>query len=287
MKVIEVRNVSYRYPDTSSYALINISLYINEGEFVVITGPSGCGKTTLCRCFNGLIPHFYGGEFVGDVFVDGLSVKNTPVNVLATKVGMVFQDPESQLFSLSVEREIAFGLENLGLDRIEMINRINEILDLMKISHLRHRAPYELSGGEQQKVALAACLAMRPKILVLDEPTSHLDPVSAYSLISLLNDLKNKLKLTVIIVEHRLEALIPISNRLIIMDNGKIIFDGDVKSVFSPLNINTIKSIGIGIPKIINLYYELLENGLILPDIPLTPLMLKEYLMEVFKNDRS
>jgi len=287
VKIIEVRNVSYRYPDASSYALSNISLDINEGEFVVITGPSGCGKTTLCRCFNGLIPHFYGGEFIGDVFVDGLSVKNTPVNVLATKVGMVFQDPESQLFSLSVEREIAFGLENLGLDRVEMIRRINEILDLMKISHLRHRAPYELSGGEQQKVALAACLAMRPKILVLDEPTSHLDPVSAYSLINLLNDLKNKLKLTVIIVEHRLEALIPISNRLIIMDNGKIIFDGDVKSVFSPLNINIIKSIGIGIPKIINLYYELLENGLILPDIPLTPLMLKEYLMEVFKNDRS
>jgi len=287
VKIIEVRNVSYRYPDTSSYALSNISLDINEGEFVVITGPSGCGKTTLCRCFNGLIPHFYGGEFIGDVFVDGLSVKNTPVNVLATKVGMVFQDPESQLFSLSVEREIAFGLENLGLDRVEMIRRINEILDLMKISHLRHRAPYELSGGEQQKVALAACLAMRPKILVLDEPTSHLDPVSAYSLINLLNDLKNKLKLTVIIVEHRLEALIPISNRLIIMDNGKIIFDGDVKSVFSPLNINIIKSIGIGIPKIIDLYYELLENGLILPDIPLTPLMFKEYLMEVFKNDRS
>lgn len=284
MGIIEVHGLSYRYPNTSNHILNNISLSINEGEFVVITGPSGCGKTTLCRCFNGLIPHFYGGEFIGEVIVDGLSVKNTPTNILSQRVGMVFQDPESQLFSLSVEREIAFGLENLGVSRDEMIHRINEILDLMGIEHLRHRAPYELSGGEQQKVALAACLVMKPKVVVLDEPTSHLDPVSAFSLINLLNDLRNKLKLTVIMVEHRLEALAPISDRFIIMDNGKIVFDGDVRKVFSFSNANIIKSIGIGIPKIISLYYELLENGLMMRDVPLTPFMLREYLMEVFKR---
>lgn len=284
MGIIEVHGLSYRYPNTSNHILNNISLSINEGEFVVITGPSGCGKTTLCRCFNGLIPHFYGGEFIGEVIVDGLSVKNTPINILSQRVGMVFQDPESQLFSLSVEREIAFGLENLGVSRDEMIHRINEILNLMGIEHLRHRAPYELSGGEQQKVALAACLVMKPKVVVLDEPTSHLDPVSAFSLINLLNDLRNKLKLTVIMVEHRLEALAPISDRFIIMDNGKIVFDGDVRKVFSFSNANIIKSIGIGIPKIISLYYELLENGLMMRDVPLTPFMLREYLMEVFKR---
>jgi len=282
--IIEVHGLSYRYPNTSNYVLNDISLNINEGEFVVITGPSGCGKTTLCRCFNGLIPHFYGGEFIGEVIVDGLSVRNTPTNILSQRVGMVFQDPESQLFSLSVEREIAFGLENLSVSRDEMIHRINEILDLMGIKHLRHRAPYELSGGEQQKVALAACLVMKPKVLVLDEPTSHLDPVSALSLINLLNDLKNKLKLTVIIVEHRLEALAPISDRFIIMDNGKIVFDGDVRKIFSFSNANIIKSIGIGIPKVISLYYELMENGLVIRDVPLTPSMLREYLMEVFKG---
>ncbi|MEM0085201.1 MAG: ABC transporter ATP-binding protein [Candidatus Methanomethylicia archaeon] len=284
MGIIEVHGLSYRYPNTSNYVLNDISLNINEGEFVVITGPSGCGKTTLCRCFNGLIPHFYGGEFIGEVIVDGLSVRNTPTNILSQRVGMVFQDPESQLFSLSVEREIAFGLENLSVSRDEMIHRINEILDLMGIKHLRHRAPYELSGGEQQKVALAACLVMKPKVLVLDEPTSHLDPVSALSLINLLNDLKNKLKLTVIIVEHRLEALAPISDRFIIMDNGKIVFDGDVRKIFSFSNANIIKSIGIGIPKVISLYYELMENGLVIRDVPLTPSMLREYLMEVFKG---
>ncbi|MCX8169031.1 MAG: energy-coupling factor ABC transporter ATP-binding protein [Candidatus Methanomethylicia archaeon] len=283
MRIIEVRNLSYRYPESSKFVLENISLTINKGEFVVITGPSGCGKTTLCRCFNGLIPHFYGGEFIGEVIVNGLPVKNTPTKILSQYVGMVFQDPESQLFSLSVEREIAFGLENLGLERDEIVSRVNEIIELMNINHLRNRAPYELSGGEQQKVALAACLAMRPKIVVLDEPTSHLDPASAISLVNLLNYLKNKLNLTIVIVEHRLDLLAPISDRFIIMNNGKVIFDGDRKSVFSLSNFNTIRSIGIGIPKIINLYYELLNHGLMLPDIPFTSKMLKEYLLEASK----
>ncbi|MCS7368184.1 MAG: energy-coupling factor ABC transporter ATP-binding protein [archaeon GBS-70-058] len=284
MAIIEVKDLSYKYPGSSKYALRDISLNIDEGEFVVITGPSGCGKTTLCRCFNGLIPHFYGGEFIGDVIVNGMSVKNTPITILSKYVGMVFQDPESQLFSLNVEREVAFGLENLGLDREEIRFRVNEVLELMGISHLRNRAPFELSGGEQQKVALAACLAMRPKILVLDEPTSHLDPVSAYSLLNLLNELKNKLKLTVVIVEHRLEALVAICDKLIIMNEGKIVFNEDPKTVFSKENINSIKGIGIGIPKVVELYHNLLNSGFALRNIPLSPKMFKEYLLEVVRK---
>jgi len=284
MAIIEVKDLSYKYPGSSKYALRDISLNIDEGEFVVITGPSGCGKTTLCRCFNGLIPHFYGGEFIGDVIVNGMSVKNTPITILSKYVGMVFQDPESQLFSLNVEREVAFGLENLGLDREEIRFRVNEVLELMGISHLRNRAPFELSGGEQQKVALAACLAMRPKILVLDEPTSHLDPVSAYSLLNLLNELKNKLKLTVVIVEHRLEALVAVCDKLIIMNEGKIVFNEDSKTVFSKENINSIKGIGIGIPKVVELYHNLLNSGFTLRNIPLSPKMFKEYLLEVVRK---
>jgi energy-coupling factor transporter ATP-binding protein EcfA2 len=284
MAIVEVKGLSYKYPGSLKYAIKDISLSIDEGEFVVITGPSGCGKTTLCRCFNGLIPHFYGGEFIGDVIVNGLSVKNTPTTILSKYVGMVFQDPESQLFSLNVEREVAFGLENLGLNREEIRSRVNEVLELMGISHLRNRAPFELSGGEQQKVALAACLAMRPKILVLDEPTSHLDPASAYSLLTLLSDLRRRLKLTVIIVEHRLEALVAVCNRLVIMNEGKIIFNGDPRTVFSNENIGSIKSIGVGIPKVVELYHHLLNSGVVLRDIPLSPKMFKEYFLEVVKK---
>ncbi|HDO20427.1 MAG TPA: ABC transporter ATP-binding protein, partial [Candidatus Bathyarchaeota archaeon] len=277
-----VKGLSYRYPGSSRTVLKNITLNIDEGEYVVITGPSGCGKTTLCRCFNGLIPHFYGGNLEGEIIVNGFPVKETSTSTLAQYVGMVFQEPESQLFLLSVEREVAFGLENLGLPREEIVKRVDEALKLVGISHLRDRAPHELSGGEQQKVALAACIAMQPKILVLDEPTANLDPISAVNILNLLQSLRNKLGVTIILVEHRLEAVASVADRFIVMNDGMIVSDGDPRDVLSSTNI---EGLGVGVPKVIQLYKDLKRRNVIFNLVPLTPKEVKACLMEVLEFD--
>ncbi|MCD6155320.1 MAG: ABC transporter ATP-binding protein [Candidatus Verstraetearchaeota archaeon] len=282
MPIIRVKGLSYRYPGSSRTVLKNITLNIDEGEYVVITGPSGCGKTTLCRCFNGLIPHFYGGNLEGEIIVNGFPVKETSTSTLAQYVGMVFQEPESQLFLLSVEREVAFGLENLGLPREEIVKRVDEALKLVGISHLRDRAPHELSGGEQQKVALAACIAMQPKILVLDEPTANLDPISAVNILNLLQSLRNKLGVTIILVEHRLEAVASVADRFIVMNDGMIVSDGDPRDVLSSTNI---EGLGVGVPKVIQLYKDLKRRNVIFNLVPLTPKEVKACLMEVLEFD--
>ncbi|MCS7384163.1 MAG: energy-coupling factor ABC transporter ATP-binding protein [archaeon GB-1867-097] len=282
MPIIKVKGLSYRYPGSSRTVLKNITLNIDEGEYVVITGPSGCGKTTLCRCFNGLIPHFYGGNLEGEIIVNGFPVKETSTSTLAQYVGMVFQEPESQLFLLSVEREVAFGLENLGLPREEIVKRVDEALKLVGISHLRDRAPHELSGGEQQKVALAACIAMQPKILVLDEPTANLDPISAVNILNLLQSLRNKLGVTIILVEHRLEAVASVADRFIVMNDGMIVSDGDPRDVLSSTNI---EGLGVGVPKVIQLYKDLKRRNVIFNLVPLTPKEVKACLMEVLEFD--
>lgn len=250
MSIVEIRNLTYKYPGSIKPALYNINLSINEGEFFLITGPSGCGKTTLCKCLNGLIPNSYGGEFSGEVIVSGLSTKNYPVHIIAQHVGLIFQDPENELFCTSVEKEIAFGLENLGLPKEEIRKRIEESLAMMKISHLRDRAPYELSGGEQQKVAIAAILAMKPKILVLDEPTANLDPMSSKSVLDLLFKLKEEMDITIILAEHKLDIIAKLADRCAILNNGSILLVGKPEEV---LYSDEAEAIGIGIPKVIRL----------------------------------
>jgi energy-coupling factor transporter ATP-binding protein EcfA2 len=250
MGIVEIRNLTFKYANSDKPSLYDINLSINKGEFFLITGPTGCGKTTLCKCLNGLIPNSYHGDFSGEVIVDGLSTKEHPVYELAQHVGLVFQDPENELFCTSVEKEIAFGPENLGLPRDEIRKRVEEAMAMVGISHLRERSPYELSGGEQQKVAIAAILAMKPKILVLDEPTSNLDSLSAYSILNLLLNLKKEYEMTIILVEHRLEMVAKMVDRCAIMNEGRIIAIGDPREV---LYSDIVESIGIGIPKIVKL----------------------------------
>ena len=192
MKIIEVKDLGFKYAGTDFYAIRGVNLEIDEGEFVVLAGKSGCGKTTLLRCLNGLIPHFYEGEFRGRVLIDGIDTRECPPHILSQKVGMVFQNPDNQLFALSVEADIAFPLENLGLPREEIRDRVEWALKLLGIEELRKRSPFELSAGQKQKVAIASVLAMKPKILLLDEPTSSLDPVSAKNLIDAIIDLNRR-----------------------------------------------------------------------------------------------
>jgi len=237
--MIIVRDFTYTYPKSQKPALQEIELRIEEGDFVLITGTSGCGKSTLCRAFNGLVPHFYGGTYKGDVIVDGKNVKDLHPYDLADSVGMVFQDPENQLVMTNVENELAFGLENLGIPRDEMVERVRTSTRFFGLEGLLHRFIPELSGGEKQKVALGSVLAMKPKYLVLDEPTSQLDNENAAMFLDHVKRLNSELGITVIMVEHRLERCLDFARRLIFMRDGRIMMDGDPGEV-----IERLRSIG-------------------------------------------
>ncbi|MGD0158790.1 MAG: ATP-binding cassette domain-containing protein [Candidatus Bathyarchaeia archaeon] len=264
MAIIETTNLTYTYPGGTRQSINDVSLSVDRGEFVLITGPSGCGKTTLCRCFNGLIPHFYQGEMKGELTVAGLNVKEHPTYELAQRVGLVFQNPENQLFALSVEKDVAFGLENLGVSREEMRKTVDWALQLTGINDLRERAPHELSGGQQQRVAIASVLAMKPQVIVLDEPTSFLDPLTARRIFEVIHDLNRNLGITVVLVEHRLDLTAKYADHIIVMDQGKILLDGDPHEI---LRSEEARLVGVGIPKATRLYQMLLKDGVKLGDV--------------------
>jgi energy-coupling factor transporter ATP-binding protein EcfA2 len=277
--VVHVDQLSFRYIDAEKPALDGVSFDIKEGEVVVLAGKSGCGKSTLLRCINGLIPHMYAGEYRGSITVDGERVDQTPMSKLAQKVGLLFQNPENQIFMFSVERDIAFGLENLSVPREEMQKRVTEAMNLLEVTPLAHRAPHELSDGQKQRVALAGVIAMRPRLVILDEPTSLLDPQTASELISLIHKLNNE-GLTFIIVEHRLELLAPIADRLIVMDKGLKVLEGTPEQVLADPRA---PDYGILVPPISKLYAELADGGLRLKNYPATPEEMAEEVNAVWR----
>jgi len=281
MNIVEIKDLSYSYSASEAQTLKNVNLTIERGSFVTLTGPSGCGKTTLCRCINGLIPHFYGGEMKGEILVSGMSVRDHEIRELAKHVGFVFQNPENQLFALSIEKDIAFGLENLALPREELRKRVEWAIEMTGIKDLRERAPYELSGGQQQRVAIACVLAMKPEVMVLDEPTSFLDPMVATRLFQLISQLNKELNLTIILVEHRLDLLCQYTDRVIVMDDGEVRLDGTPRDVFSS---EEAKLLGIGIPKVIRLYKELKKHGVDLRHPPISIEDFVQSLREVLKK---
>jgi energy-coupling factor transporter ATPase len=260
MAIIKTEGLTYTYPVATKPAVESVSITVEKGEFVVLTGPSGCGKTTLCRCFNGLIPHFYRGDLQGQLQVAGLNVKETPIHELALHVGLVFQNPENQLFALSVEKDVAFGLENLGIPRNEMQKRVDYALETSGISHLRLKAPHELSGGQQQRVAIAGIIAMQPEVMVLDEPTSFLDPLGAEKIFKVIRALNQEHHMTVILVEHRLDLAARYADHVIVMDGGQVILDGEPKDV---LGSEKARLVGVGIPKVTQFYQQLADAGLL------------------------
>ncbi len=209
--------VSFTYPDAPAPALVDISLEIAPGEFVLVIGPSGSGKSTFLRCINGLVPHFSGGRFAGQVIADGLDTRHHTPSDLAARAGFVFQEPEAQFVAERVEDELAFGMENLGVPPLTMRKRIEETLDVLGIAALRDRTLASLSGGEQQRVAIASALALQPPILLLDEPTSQLDPLAAEEVLAALDRLNDDLGLTIVLSEHRLERVIQHADRVIVM----------------------------------------------------------------------
>jgi len=280
MPAISARNLTFTYAGANAPSMQNVSLSIEKGEFVILTGPSGCGKTTFCRCLNGLIPNFYSGEFQGDLIVDEVNVSDKSTAELSKHIGFVFQNPENQLFSLSVERDVAFGLENLGVPKEEAVARVRWAMKSTGIENLRNKAPYELSGGQQQRAAIAGVLAMKPNIIVLDEPTSFLDPKSAEDIVGVIAQLNREYRLTTILVEHRLDIVSRYANRVIVMDGGKVVLDGSPSEVYG----DKARLIGIGLPKITTLFHMLRREGFPLVTNPITVEQASAELRKVFQQ---
>jgi energy-coupling factor transport system ATP-binding protein len=218
--MIQFHELTYQYPGATRPILQGISFTIQQNELVLVTGASGSGKSTLLRCVNGLVPHFSGGVLSGSVLVNGLNPVSLGPQQMSLQVGCVFQDPESQFVMDQVEDEIAFSLENAAIPRSEMQRRITEVMESLKLTGHRHRRLDSLSGGERQRVAIAAALVNQPKVLLLDEPTSQLDPEAAEGLLEILITLKTRLKLTILLVEHRLERILPFTDKLAYLDAG-------------------------------------------------------------------
>ena len=233
--MITIEDLTYNYPNTARPALRDVNLAVRPGEFVLLTGPSGAGKSTLLRTLNGLVPHFSGGRIAGRVRVAGRDPLRDGPRLMSQLVGMVFQNPEAQSVLDRVEAEIAFGLENAAVPSPEMRLRVAEVLDLLALTPLRQRSIASLSGGERQRVAIATALALRPQILVLDEPTSQLDPKSAEDLLHTLVRLNEDLGLTILLAEHRLERIVRYAERLVYLTDGAVALDGPVADYLAAL----------------------------------------------------
>ena len=233
--MIRAECLRFAYPGVGRPVLDGVDVTIAPGELVLVVGASGSGKSTLLRCLNGLIPHFHGGEFAGSVLVGGRDTRRHQPRDLADTVGLVLQDPESQVVAETVEDEIAFGMENLGLPLLSIRKRLEEALDQLHLAGLRRRRLDSLSGGELQRVAIASVLAMQPRLLLLDEPTSQLDPQSAEELLTTVERLNDDLGLTVVIAEHRLERVVQYSDRVLYLPGDGSLRSLDVREAMATL----------------------------------------------------
>ncbi|MCL4440608.1 MAG: energy-coupling factor transporter ATPase [Firmicutes bacterium] len=231
MSLFKIENLIYYYPDSERPALNGVNLGIEEGEFLLVAGASGSGKSSLARVLAGLLPDFYGGRFGGHVYFKGREMRSIDRRKLARNVGMVFQDPEKQLVMTGVEAEIAFGLENLGLSQAEMFRRVAEVISFLDLTTLSQEFTANLSGGQKQKLTLAAVLAMQPQVLILDEPTSQLDPVAAEDFFNLVKRLNEEMGFTIVLIEQRLERCFHLADRVALMEGGRVVQDGAPEQV--------------------------------------------------------
>lgn len=265
--MIQIRHLTFQYKNASQPALKDLCLSIGEGEFTGIIGPTGAGKSTLTLCLNGVIPHFQEGDFYGEVVVDGKDTVDHPCAVLACSIGSVFQDPEAQIVAPIVEEEIAFGLENLNVPREEMDARIGESLELAGISALRHCSTSKLSGGQKQRVAIAAAIALRPKILVLDEPTSELDPQGSRDVFETLRKLNERYGITIVVVEQKMQLLAEYCSRLVVLDKGSMVLEGSTREVLARQDI--LQELGVNCPPVTQLAGLLKKEGLYCGEFPI------------------
>ena len=237
MRAVKFTRTSVRYRGSEGYALRDISVEIGEGEITLLLGRNNAGKSTFCRLLNGLVPHSIPATVDGEVEVLGRDVKRSSVARLSTMVGSVFQEPESQLFCMSAEEEVAFGPENIALPREEIATRVEWALEEVGLKGFSRRSPASLSGGEKQRLAIAAALSMRPRILVLDEPTYALDPVGRADLHDLLIALRKKHRMTIVLAERDAEEVAGLCDRVILLKDGSVVADGTPRSVLADVEL--------------------------------------------------
>ena len=267
---IFLKNVKYWYPLQEKPVLNDVNLNVEKGEMALLIGPTGCGKSTLCLCLTGMIPHKLGGKLEGEVIVNGVNVLNSTVSEMAKHIGIVFQNPDEQLTCLYVEDEVAFGPENLMLPPEEVKSRVNEALEFVGLSGFKDRIVYDLSGGQKQRLAIAAVLAMRPSVLVLDAPISNLDPRGASEILHVIDNIRKEHKLTTLIVEHKIDELITLVDRVIVMDKqGTIVMNTSPRNILEELPYLRDK-LGLWVPQLAEIAIELKNKGFSIDEIPLT-----------------
>lgn len=279
MGYLKLENVNYKYPLEEKNTLQNINIEIKKGEFWAVIGKNGSGKTTLCNILRRFVPDFYKGELTGKIILEGKELKDYSQKEIVQKIGFVFQNPFTQISGVknTVFEEIAYGLENLGIERETIISEVEKILKLLEIEKLRDKNPYNLSGGQKQRVALASIIAMNPDILVIDEPTSQLDPKGTEDIFKIINLMANEGK-TIILVEHKLELIAEYAENILVLDEGEIILSGKAEEV---LNNKILLEKEIGMTQYSMLAYELEKSGKVeFEEIPIT----KEKIVELLKK---
>lgn len=268
MDSIKITDLSYKYPTAEEQVLKHVSLTVKKGELCAVVGANGSGKTTLCNAIRGFVPKFYKGDISGEVIVNGKNILEEDIGNIALEVGFVFQNPFTQISGIAntVYEEMAFGLENMGIEPDEIHRRIEEIMKLTKIEDFRDRDPYRLSGGQQQRVAFAAILVMGQDILVIDEPTSQLDPQSTDDVFEIIQLMKNMGK-TIVLVEHKMEQIAEYADHVVVLDKGEVIMQGTPKEVFADSKCMEYHT---RLPQSTKIALELKEAGVDFSDIPVT-----------------
>ena len=268
MAFIELKDVSYKYPYTKNFALQNVTCSFERGKFYGIIGENGGGKTTLCNLIRGLIPHFYLGKLTGECLVEGKDIREWDTAELSSKIGYVFQNPFTQISGIkpTVFEEVAIGLENLGVPKEVMLDRVAKVCEQLDIGHLIKNDPNELSGGQRQRVAFASIIAMDTDTLVIDEPTSQLDPEGTESVFNIINQLKHSNK-TIILVEHKIDLIAEFCDEILVMENGTIAFSGPTKEILAKRELMDHNA---AIPEVAKFGHAMEDAGKPLSEIPVT-----------------
>lgn len=285
MACIELKDVSYSYPTSKKWDICHVDLQVEKGEFVAIIGPNGAGKTTLCNVIRGFAPHFFQGTIKGSVTVNNKNVLETEIGDLAMDIGYVFQNPFNQNSGIkkTVYEEITFGLENLGIPREEIFRKVDDIMNLLNIVPLADKNPAELSGGQMQRVALASVIIMEPMVLLIDEPTSQLDPKGTKDVFEIIDTLK-KHGHTTLLVEHKIDHIAEYADRVILLDNGKIVKDGPAQEILSD---PTLEEYGMSIPQTARAGLALREEGYVISEIPITVDKAVHTIGDLWKKEKS
>jgi energy-coupling factor transport system ATP-binding protein len=250
-EIIRFEDVRYRYPRTDKWVLKGINFSVKRGEFIALIGENGAGKTTLCKCLNGIIPHTERGKLKGNVFSAGLNTRTAYTSELALHVGIVLEDPDTQLFTTTVLNEIAFGPENLLQDPEEIRKTARWALEVVRLQGYENRPPTALSGGQKQRVAIASVLSMKPEIIVLDEPTSQLDPLGTEEVFEVIDELRNNYGMTIIMASHKMEEIIRFTDKVLVLHKGEILAFDTPQKVFQ--NEELFRKIKVDIPSPIEL----------------------------------